>query len=255
MNLQPLPTSTFARPLRPILPTWRLTMAGARDLTPNIRRLDLLAEEPMPWRPGQDLVLEIPQGEDQPARRHYTIRESDLAGRELAIDFVRHGQGGPGERWAEQAKPGDRITAHGPRGRTALDPDADWHLFAGDETALPAIFALLEHLPRRARALAVIEVGDKADRQYLDADCDLDLEWQVRGGPAVAASLGLIERMALFAPRPGRGHAYVLGETATVRIIRHGLLARGLAKDQITAEGYWRPGRLGGHDHIRDEPV
>ena len=254
MNLQTQPSAqTFARPLRPALPVWPMTVAGAHDLTPNIRRIELLTETPMPWRPGQDLVLEIPQGEAEPARRHYSIRCLNLPGRELALDIVRHGQGGPGERWAERARPGDRLLAHGPRGRTAINEAADWHLFVGDETALPAIFAMLEHLPRRARALAVIEVGHRDDRQYLDADCDLDLEWQVRKAPAGAASLGLIERIALFAPRPGRGHAYLLAETATVRILRHGLLARGLAKDQITAEGYWRPGRLGGHDHVRDE--
>jgi len=252
MDLDPRTSSPIGR-IRPALPTWPLTVAAAQDLSPNIRRLELLAESPMPWRPGQDLVLEIPQGEAEPARRHYTIRHLSLSGTELAIDVVRHNRGGPGERWAERARPGDRLLAHGPRGRTALAEDADWHLFVGDETALPAIFAMLEHLPRRARALAIIEVGDPADRQYLDADCDLDLEWQVRRGPVAAASLGLIQRLALFAPRPGHGHAYVLGETATVRTIRQGLLARGLAKDQITAEGYWRPGRLGGHDHIRDD--
>jgi NADPH-dependent ferric siderophore reductase len=261
MNLQTGPSApqAFARPQRPVLTTWRLTVAGASDLTPNIRRVDLLAEAPMPWRPGQDLKLEIPQGEGggegDAALRHYSIRRLNLPGAELSIDVVRHGQGGPAECWAEQVRPGDRLLAHGPRGRTRLAPDADWHLFVGDETALPAIFAMLEHLPRRARALAVIEVGHPDDRQYLDADCDLDLEWLVRKAPAGAASLGLIERIALFAPPPSRGHAYVLGETATVRIIRHGLLARGLAKDQITAEGYWRPGRVGGHDHIRDEPA
>jgi NADPH-dependent ferric siderophore reductase len=240
MNLHALSSSqTRPRPVRPALPTWRLTVAQARDLTPNIRRIELLAETAMPWRPGQDLVLDIPQGEDEPARRHYSIRRLNLPGTELAIDVVRHGLGGPGERWADHARPGDRLLAHGPRAAAGLAPDADWRLFVGDETALPAIFAMLEHLPRRARALAVIEVGDRADRQYLDADCDLDLEWQVRQGPASAASLGLIERIALFAPPPGRGHAYVLG--------------RGLGEDQITAEGYWRPGRLGGHDHILDQ--
>jgi len=254
MNLHTLPPPQTRRP-RPDLAAWRLTVAAAHDLTPNIRRVELLTEAPLPWRPGQDLILDLPQGEAEPARRHYSIRRLNLPGTELSIDIVRHGQGGPGERWAELARPGDRILAHGPRGRTTLAEDADWHLFVGDETALPAILAMLEHLPRRARALAILEVGHRDDRQYLDADCDLDLEWQVRKAPAAAASLGLIERIALFAPRPGRGHAYVLGETATVRIIRHGLLARGLAKDQITAEGYWRPGRLGGHDHIRDEPV
>jgi NADPH-dependent ferric siderophore reductase len=202
-------------------------------------------------RPGQDLVLMLDNPEGEPLRRHYTIRDRDADS--LTLDFVLHGHGGPAERWAIEARPGDRLDARGPRGGTSLNPDVDWHLFVGDETCLPGIFAMLETLPRSARAFAFIEVEDKADRQYLDADCDLDLEWLVRGGPAVPASLALIERVALFAPPPGRGHAYVIGETSTVQMIRRGLLARGIDKSQITAEGYWRPGRQGGHDHIRDE--
>ena len=50
----------------------------------------------------------------------------------------------------------------------------------------------------------------------------------------------------------GRGHAIIIGETSNVRAQRQHLLAQGLGKDQIYAEGYWRPGRIGGHDHIRD---
>jgi hypothetical protein len=37
-----------------------------------------------------------------------------------------------------------------------------------------------------------------------------------------------------------------------VRAQRQGLLARGLTKDRIAAEGYWRPGRVGGHDHVNE---
>ena len=48
----------------------------------------------------------------------------------------------------------------------------------------------------------------------------------------------------------GNGHAYVIGETSNVRAVRHRLLERGLKREQISAEGYWRPGRIGGHDHV-----
>jgi hypothetical protein len=29
-------------------------------------------------------------------------------------------------------------------------------------------------------------------------------------------------------------------------------LDRGMSRDQIYAEGYWRPGRVGGHDHVEN---
>jgi NADPH-dependent ferric siderophore reductase len=252
-DLTQTPDPRLARFARPPLALWELTLTGARDITPHMRRLTFAAAglDGFDHRPGQDLVLMMDNAGGEPLRRHYTVRDRTVDS--LTIDVVLHGHGGPAERWAIEARPGDRLDARGPRGRTSLNPDADWHLFAGDETCLPGIFAMLETLPPSARAFAFIEVQDKADRQYLDAVCDLDLEWLVRDGPALPASLGLIERVALFAPPPGRGQAYLIGETSTVQTLRRGLLARGLDKDQITAEGYWRPGRQGGHDHIRDE--
>ena len=42
----------------------------------------------------------------------------------------------------------------------------------------------------------------------------------------------------------------MLGETSTIRRQRHDLIARGMGKEQIFGEGYWRPGRVGGHDHL-----
>ena len=48
----------------------------------------------------------------------------------------------------------------------------------------------------------------------------------------------------------GEGFAILISETSKVRAQRQHLLARGMPKDRIAAEGYWRPGRQGGHDHV-----
>jgi NADPH-dependent ferric siderophore reductase len=62
----------------------------------------------------------------------------------------------------------------------------------------------------------------------------------------------LIDRIESWSLPEGPGLVYLLGETATVRHLRHGLLRRGMRKDQIFGEGYWRPGRKGGHDHLEE---
>ena len=49
-------------------------------------------------------------------------------------------------------KPGDRIGVVGPGGGGLVE--AEWYLFAGDETALPAIGRMLEHLPATAKGTA-----------------------------------------------------------------------------------------------------
>jgi|SRR6185312_1140546 len=223
---------------------WRLTLGAAEQITPRMRRLHFTAPDlaDMRWAAGQDLVLNLPEA----PRRHYTIRSKDA--RSLAIDFVLHGHGAAAG-WAEQAAPGERIEALGPRGRTRLAEGADWHLFVGDETCIPGIFAMLEALPAGARAHALLEVESADERQAVDTAAGLELAWIERGGPAQPNTL-LLERLKRFRPPAGRGHAYIIGETSGVRAERHFLLEQGWPKERITAEGYWRPGRLGGHDHV-----
>ena len=114
---------------------------------------------------------------------------------------------------------------------------------------MPAIFAMVEALPPSARAFAFIEIESLAERQDVSTAADLVLECVVRGGPARPNSL-LLDRLEAFDAPAGDGHAYIIGETSGVRAQRHFLLERGWRREQITAEGYWRPGRVGGHDHV-----
>jgi NADPH-dependent ferric siderophore reductase len=227
---------------------WNLTVAGKRDLTPRLTRVDFSGTDldELVWRRGQDLVLELPQGNGTIARRHYTIRDHSVADRLLAIDFVRHGDS-PSARWLDRVRPGDQIAAIGPRGRTVLNEQADWHLFLGDETSVPAVLAMLSGLPAGAKAIALLEVGHDDDRLAFAAPQGASLEWIVR---AASRNDALVEKLRDLPLPEGQGHAYVTGETSLVRALRHILVARGLAKEAIAAEGYWRPGRVGGHDHV-----
>src|SRR5580700_739520 len=101
---------------------------------------------------------------NRPVRRRYTIRHLDQAQRRVTLDVVLHGDG-PGERWVRAAKPGDRIEGIGPRGKVTASPAADWHLFMGDESAMPAIMAMTESLPGDSEATIVLEVPDPDDEQ------------------------------------------------------------------------------------------
>jgi NADPH-dependent ferric siderophore reductase len=232
---------------------WTLSVAGSERVAPHMHRVRLTAAsldgfEP---KPAQEIVLQIPEAGGEPARRHYTIRSFDPASRLIDVDFVLHGHGTPGENWAVAARPGQAIEIRGPRGRIALQPSADWHLFVGDETAMPAILALLEALPQAAEAKAFIEVGADADRMAPTRHGGA-IAWLTRNGASAKPSSLLADAVAAFALPTGRGYAIVLGETSGVRAIRHALIARGLTRQQIYSEGYWRPDRVGGHDHVED---
>src|SRR4051795_4555941 len=105
----------------------------------------------------EQVRAELPP-EQWPVTRTYTVRAWDAGAGELTLDFVHHGDEGLAGPWAAAARPGDRIQLLGPGGGYAPNPTADWHLLAGDESALPAIGAALERLPAGARALVFAEV-------------------------------------------------------------------------------------------------
>ena len=120
------------------------------------------------YLPGQDVMLLAAAEGNRPVRRRCAIRRLDAAARLLTLDIVLHGDG-PGERWARSARPGDRIEGTGPRGKITTSPAAGWHLFIGDEPALPAMFAMTEALPPDRPAALVLEIPQESDEQDLAA--------------------------------------------------------------------------------------
>jgi NADPH-dependent ferric siderophore reductase len=244
--------ATHERPrLRPPLRLWTFRVVDSFDVEPNMRRVILTAGDigEFTYKPGQALVLMVPLPGGDTGRRDYTIRSMDREAGTISVDFVLHGES-PAPTWARQAKAGDTIEARGPRGGTVLRPEADWHLLTGDETCIPAIAHILETMPAGAKAIVFIEVDDRHGEIDLTTQADADLRWVHRNGAPAGPSDLMNDVVQGITLPPGKGHAYIIGETSNVRRQRHTLIARGLARDQISSEGYWRPGRIGGHDHV-----
>src|SRR5258708_17432195 len=127
---------------------WHLVVEFNEALTEDYRRLTFSGSglEAIAYKPGQDLMLRVPNGQGRVINRRYTIRRADRDRRTIDVDIVVHGDG-PGARWAAAAAPGDELDAVGPRGSVVIDEAAGWHLFIGDETALPGMLAMAESLP------------------------------------------------------------------------------------------------------------
>ncbi|WP_373427704.1 siderophore-interacting protein [Arthrobacter sp. B2I5] len=132
--------------------------------------------------------------------RTYTVRNArlDTVYPEIDVDFVMHfddkGHGGPAANWALNAKPGDAITIVGPNNRAAHCVTAEtysgieWRpglaqriLLAGDETAVPAISAILETLPPYMSGHAFLEVPQAGDFLELQSPADIEITWLARG--------------------------------------------------------------------------
>ncbi|WP_445256392.1 siderophore-interacting protein [Nocardioides aurantiacus] len=174
--------------------------------------------------------------ETWPVRRRYTVRAWDPAAQQLTIDFVVHGDRGVAGPWAARAEPGDVLVLEGPSGGYRPDPEADWHLLVGDESALPAIAASLEALPAGARAVVRLICDSAEHEQPLATEADLDLVWVHRDRPDA-----LLDSVRTLDAPAGRAHAFVHGEADEIRAIRAHLLGeRGLTRQQMSCSPYWR---------------
>ena len=181
----------MTRANRSAVPT-RLTVTGTETLTARLRRVWFRSDDLSAFagsahtdryvklvfpKPGVDypepldmrvLRRTLPP-EDMPVVRTYTALFPDVDAGTLAIDFVVHGDEGVAGPWAQRAAAGDVLLANGPGGAYRPDPDADWHLLVGDESAVPAITAALAVLPEDA-VVRVVVLVDSARRRAGPAD-------------------------------------------------------------------------------------
>jgi len=179
-------------------------------------------------------------------QRTYTVRGADPDAGEITIDFVTHGSGLAGP-WARDARPGDPVQLVGPGGAYTPDPDADWHLLAGDDAAIPAIAVALRRIPAGIPAVVVLEVENEAEQlslvetEGLTTEGELQLIWLHRDGAEHTAEpriLNVIEQLELPG---GRGQAFVHGEAGMVREVRRHLVKdRGMELEDLSATGYWK---------------
>ncbi|MFF9479019.1 siderophore-interacting protein [Streptomyces sp. NPDC014733] len=176
-----------------------------------------------------------------PRTRTYTVRAWDPELRELTVDFVVHGDEGVAGPWAAAARPGDEVLFLGPGGAYAPGTAADWHLLAGDESALPAIAASLARMPEGVPVHAFIEVAGPEEEQALTAPAAAEITWLHRGDAPVGRRLvAAVE--ALDFPT-GRVQAFVHGEAGFVKELRRVLrVERGIPREALSISGYWRSG-------------
>jgi NADPH-dependent ferric siderophore reductase len=244
----------------------RLTVTGTETLTASLQRVWFRTEDLSAFtasahtdryvklvfpKPGVDypepldmrVLRQTLPPEDMPVVRTYTALFPDVDAGTLAIDFVVHGDEGVAGPWARSAAPGDVLLANGPGGAYSPDPDADWHLFVGDESAVPAITAALAALPEDAVARVVVLVDSPADEPDLPVPAKGELVFVHRSAGGGDDRLSAAVR-ALDWPS-GRVHVFAHGEAQEImHQVRPYLFGeRGLDRSQVSVSGYWRRGR------------
>ncbi|GAB3187847.1 siderophore-interacting protein [Nesterenkonia suensis] len=183
--------------------------------------------------------------EQMPATRTYTIRHIDHAARQIWVDMVTHGQQGLAGPWAQRVQVGDPISFFGPGGAYVPRAEADWHLLAGDESALPAIATALESMEDDARGVAVIEVAGPQEEIALAAPEGVEVKWLPRGGDFTPERARLVEAVADLTIPVGDVQVFVHGERGEMKRLRRLLVEeRGLPRKGMSLSAYWAYGRV-----------
>lgn len=241
-----------------------LTVTDTRDVTPHMRRitfrcenaarfanldalhLNLLIQQPGLAEPqwpfvGASGLIEWERPDLKPSMRKYTVRSIDLATSQLDIDFVLHADAGPGSSFAEAVTIGMEVGVLGPGGGGLMD--ADWYLFAGDETAIPAIARMLENLPADSSGAAYLEVSDAAEIQNLQTPVAIGIHWLIRNAEKPGSLLVEALRQTHRPQSDESIYFWAACEFSAFKTIRQ--LARQdwkLKNDQHLVVAYWREG-------------
>lgn len=262
------PNRAPGRPQRVAPRIFAARVARVADVTAHLRRITVAAPELASYAPlgcNEYVGLVLPRSADaplvlpdaaspsairtavaaidehiRPDLRWYTVRDHRPAAGELDIDFVVHGDEGPGTRFALRARPGDAL---GIRECTALynpPENARTRVLIGDESSLPASARILELTPDLPRPHVFAEVADARDRDYLPGP----ITWVARSG-APGEALEAAVRAADLPPQID--YVWLCGERRGVQQLRrHFTRERAVPKDRITFSGYWRLGEVRG---------
>ena len=212
-------------------------------LTPTLTRIVFGGEGLADFAVGEFtdhyVKLQFPRpgapADERPKVRTYTVRAWDADRGLLTIDFVVHGDEGIAGPWAAAAVPGDTLQLRGPGGGYAPDPDADWHLLAGDVSVIPAISASLPRIPAGRPVHVFLQVHGPEEHVELTTPGDLEVHWlHDDADESVAAAIAALDFPS------GTPHAFLHGEATSVRLARrHLVVDRAVPAERLSASGYW----------------
>jgi NADPH-dependent ferric siderophore reductase len=244
---------------RTVYDQFTMTVTAATDLSPHVRRITFRAAEFAEHRltgpdeyfgllmppagadtltmPSEDrinvrqAIRKLPE-DQQPDLRWYTIRRLRAEDAEIDVDFVLHGDAGPGTRWASRAEAGQVVGFRAGNG-TYRPTHPGRRLLAADETALPALSAIFE-AEGGADLDAYVEVPDETYQ------VDLPVTWLHRGDQAPGTAI--LPAIAA-ASTDDLGYAWLCGESSIATgLRRHLVKERGVDRRRILFSGYWRVG-------------
>ena len=219
-----------------------LVVTHQEFITPNMIRVTLGGAEisSIPEKHEGGYVKLIYPKADGRDMRTYTIRHQRV--NEIDLDFVAHQDGGPASSWAMNAKPGDAILVGGPGPAKLPSTTADWHIFAGDMTALPAISVNLESLADDAKGYAVIEVMSEQDIQPVKSPAGVEVKWVINPNPGIDSEF-LYNHIKDLPWLEGEAAAWAACEFSSMKVLRQYFkVEKAISKENLYLSSYWKLG-------------
>lgn len=198
-----------------------------------------------------------------PQVRRYTVHRVDPEAGTVEFDVVVHDPAGLASSRLTALSVGDELLWWGPTQFWSLPEGATTLLLLGDETALPAIDAILTGLPEAVTARVVAEVADGTDEVYLadhaDRSPQVEITWVHRGSPDGTVCPAFVTALEDLAGEFGdatdgpvalwAGHEFA--SAAAVRRIflrdprsaSEGTPGMALTKQEATVTSYWIHGQ------------
>ncbi|MGE0972111.1 siderophore-interacting protein [Klebsiella sp. WOUb02] len=185
-------------------------------------------------------VFFTPPGEAEGPGRAYTISHLNKQAQTLSLDIVRHSDGAA-MRWIKSARPGDIIRLAGPREGLAARGITSLLLF-GDETAIPAICAILPTLEEHVSAHVILTPGDHFDYPLPPVSCPLKVtRLSSRTVDICQHVINVIEHL-------GPEKVWGAGEHSDITRIRQTLFKSGRSRKDTDITAYWKQGEADHRD-------
>jgi NADPH-dependent ferric siderophore reductase len=217
-------------------------VAETVHLSARFQRVVLCVRDPvalrLPCAPDAAVGINFP-GMNPPAGRTYTLRDVDWCRQLVTVDVVLHGRG-VGADWARAARPGDELVLDHANSWYRPPPQAESQVLIADLAGFPALAGVIEGLAPDAAAVAIVEVLDHSDLDYLPQRSNVELVTSVGSGNGAAPSA--LSRLLMNGRAPiRRGYCWFAGEAGEGRVIRKYLRHElHWAMEQLDIMGYWR---------------
>lgn len=179
---------------------------------------------------------------DRPAAAYYTVRRHRPDTGELDLWFVLHEHATGISGWAERVQPGDSAAFWGPRSSFDQPEGTTDLLLFGDETAFPAIAAILESSDNPAHV--VVETVDETHKIELSDRPDVRIDWLFRYDTPAPQSTQLLDGVRRACSQWSSGtYAFGAAEATPIKEVRRYLRQLGAGPKDLKLVPYWNSQR------------